>query len=160
MLTIHQMTVKVIASWAILPAHLLIFSGKSWFVCSYSLPFLHHNCDYRAGQGNRARLFTQLQGSKRGESDYFRFLNIGHHVALQTAAPAQLWGCKGTEMGGCAREWNRHCLLHYDFRQSGRFYASDFKGYDIQFVLILGYLRLLENLNLNIQNLQELLVSR
>lgn len=77
MLSIHRMTVKVIASWAILPAHLLIFSGKSWFVCSYSLPFLHHNCDYRAGQGNRARLFTQLQGSKRGESDYFRFLNIG-----------------------------------------------------------------------------------
>lgn len=47
-----------------------------------------------------------LATRKAGKRDrsYFQFLKLGHHTAAQTAAPAQLRRCTGTEMSGCARE--------------------------------------------------------
>ena len=55
------------------------------------------------GKQNQVSYLTARKGGER-ETGYFQLLKLGHHAATQTAAPAQLKGCTGTEMSGCARE--------------------------------------------------------
>lgn len=64
-------------------------------VCGYT--------ESQMGKQNQVSDLTARKGGKR-ERGYFQFLKLGHHAAAQTAAPAQLKGCTGTEMSGRARE--------------------------------------------------------
>lgn len=81
-------------------------------ICSFPLPaipsgsFTTAVCGYtksQMGKQNQVSYLTARKGGKR-ERDHFQFLKLSHHAAAQTAAPAQLKDCTGTEINVCARK--------------------------------------------------------
>lgn len=74
----------------------------------YSLGLFHHSCLWlhRVRWGNRTMLVTWLQERERRErgGKLFLVLKLGYHTAAQTAVPAQLRDCMGTEISVCAKE--------------------------------------------------------